>query len=44
MLSESEVREWRDIEKSRVDAIVNPWQRRKQELLLDVLNAVLQEG
>ena len=43
MLSESEVREWRDKEKERLSAIVNPVQRRKQEMLLSVLNAILRE-
>jgi hypothetical protein len=37
-------RQWRDKEKERMDAIVNPRQRRIQSVILDTLNQVLQDG
>jgi len=43
MLSESEIREWRDKERERVGAIVNPYHRKRASDTLNVLNAVLQE-
>jgi len=43
MMSESEVREWRNQERERVSAIVNPYHRRIQSEKLYVLNMVLQE-
>lgn len=43
MMSYDEVREWRDREQERVDAIVNPFHRKKATDVLTVLNAILQE-
>jgi hypothetical protein len=43
MMSEQELREWRDREQERVDAIVNPYHKKRASDTLLVLDAVLQE-
>jgi hypothetical protein len=43
MMLHDELKEWRDREQERVSAYANPHQRRLQSVILDVLNAVLQE-
>lgn len=43
MMSEEEVRQWRDQEVDRVRAIVNPRVRRDESRILYILNTVLGE-
>jgi hypothetical protein len=43
-MTEEQIREWRDQEKSRLDAIVNPYHRRVASTTLLVLNQVLGES
>lgn len=43
MLSEDVVRDWRDNERDRVAAFVNPRQKRLESIVLDTLNTVLGE-
>ena len=43
MMSEDEIRQWRDMELGRVKDIANPMQKNKECKILWVLNAVLQE-
>jgi hypothetical protein len=43
MLSEDVVRNWRDKERERVEAFVNPYHRRLERVCLDTLNTILEE-
>jgi hypothetical protein len=43
MMSEEQIREWRDQEVSRCNDIANPTQKKKEQRILYILNAVLEE-
>ena len=43
MLSEDEVRNWRDLEQSRIDAIVDPDEKRMSRVAVAVLDGVLND-
>ena len=43
MMSEESIRQWRDIERDRVKAIANADQWRKECVILNTLNTVLEE-
>lgn len=43
MMSEEEIREWRNQEVDRVRAIVNPYHKRQESRILYILNQVLGE-
>lgn len=41
MMSESEVREWRDRERERLNQIMNPYHQKKASDTLHLLNTIL---
>ena len=43
MMSEEQVRQWRDQECDRCRAIVNPYQKRQESKILYILNTILGE-